>query len=214
MRGSAPGTRGSTSVERDPPSASAASGTTPAWAVPGSVSASRVMSSLSPEPVLRSSASGLALPASVAGRDGTRLKYRPGLALRTNSRDARKCPSFLVCAGTMRLFGGACPGHRPCAPTTHLICRWPVRLDEPLKSRFPGALAPNTGVTVRLRRPFKPVYYAIPDDSTNPRWTPVRPPVRCALRPALNHGGGTPEAQNVRPPGYLRTDIEDGWTSE
>ena len=86
MRGSASGARG-------PPSAPAGLGTAPASAVPGSVSASQVMSSLPPEPVLRSSASGLALPSSVAGRDGTRLKYRPGLALRTNSRVVRKCPA-------------------------------------------------------------------------------------------------------------------------
>ena len=70
------------------------------------------MSSLLPEPVLRSSASGLALPSSVAGRDGTRLKYRPGPALRTNSRVARKCPPFLVHASTTRLIGRACPGNR------------------------------------------------------------------------------------------------------
>ena len=42
------------------------------------------------------SVSGLALPSSVAGRDGTRLKYRSGIALRTNSRVARKCPPFPV----------------------------------------------------------------------------------------------------------------------
>jgi hypothetical protein len=35
------------------------------------------MSSLLPESVLRPSASGLALPSSVAGRDGTRIKYSP-----------------------------------------------------------------------------------------------------------------------------------------
>jgi hypothetical protein len=42
--------------------------------------------------VLRSSASGLALPSSVAGSDGTRSKYRPvGPAFRPNSRVVRKC---------------------------------------------------------------------------------------------------------------------------
>src|SRR6478609_5328859 len=56
----------------------AAAGTSPASAE----SASRVMSSPSSEPVLRSSVSGLALPSSAAaGRDGTRLKYRSGIAL-------------------------------------------------------------------------------------------------------------------------------------
>src|SRR6478736_4452294 len=69
-----------------------AAGTSPASAE----SASRVMSSPSSEPVLRSSVSGIALPSSVAGRDGTRLKYRSGIALRTNSRVARKCPPFPV----------------------------------------------------------------------------------------------------------------------
>jgi hypothetical protein len=46
--------------------------------------------------VLRSSVSGLALPSSVTGRDGTRLICKSGIALRTNSRVARKCPPFPV----------------------------------------------------------------------------------------------------------------------
>ena len=89
---SASGVRDAASGVRGPPSAPSASGAAPASAVPSSVSSSQVMFSLAPEPVLRSSASGLALPSSVAGRDGTRLKYRPGLALRANSRVTRKCP--------------------------------------------------------------------------------------------------------------------------
>ena len=84
-------TRGSVSVVRGPPSVPPASGVAAASAVTGRISASQVLSSLPPEPVLRSSASGVALPSSVAGGDGTRLKYRPGLALRTNSRVVRKC---------------------------------------------------------------------------------------------------------------------------
>ena len=88
--------RGSASVVRGPPPVPPASGVAAASAVTGCMSASHVLSSLSPEPVFRSSASGLALPSSVAGRDGTRLKYRPGLALRTNTRVARKMlPCFL-----------------------------------------------------------------------------------------------------------------------
>ena len=127
-------TQGSASVERDSPLASAASGITPASAAPGSMSASHVMSSLPPEPVLTSSANGLALPSSVAGRDGTRLKYRPGLALRTNSRVARKCPCsprFLVGASATPLNGCACPGFR--RPGLH-----PAR-----RARFLDRVAPS-----------------------------------------------------------------------
>ena len=69
-------------------------------------------------PVLRSSARGLALPSSVAGGDGTRLKYRSGMALRTNSRVARKCSPFLVGVSTTRLIGPRVPSMRPsrCGP--------------------------------------------------------------------------------------------------
>jgi hypothetical protein len=86
-----------------------------AMPVPGSVSASQVMSSLPPEPVFRSSASDLALPSSVAGRDGTRLKYRSGLALHTNNRVVRKCPAPCLCQYNAPL-GRACAGSRLCAP--------------------------------------------------------------------------------------------------
>ena len=45
----------------------------------------------------RSSPTDLPLPSSVAGRrDGTRLKYRPGRALRTNTRVARKWSAILI----------------------------------------------------------------------------------------------------------------------
>ena len=84
---------GRTRPGRDRPDAPVRRGrTSPASAV----SASQAMSSPSSEPVLRSSVSGLPLPSSVAGRDGTRLKYRSGIALRTNSRVARKSPPFPV----------------------------------------------------------------------------------------------------------------------
>jgi len=116
---SASAARGSASIERDPPSAPAGPDAMPAPAVLGSVSASP-RSSLPPEPVLRSLASGLALPSSVAGRDGTRLKYRPGLTLRTNSRVVRKCPPFHVGASTASPIGRACPADRLCASSRRL----------------------------------------------------------------------------------------------
>jgi hypothetical protein len=64
-------------------------GVPPASAMPSSGPSAQVMSS-TPSPS-RSVSIDLPLPSSVAGRrDGTRLKYRSGRALRTNTRVARK----------------------------------------------------------------------------------------------------------------------------
>ena len=156
---SASGVRGS-------PSAPAASGTTPASVVPGSVSASPVMSLLPPEAVLRSSASDLAPPSSVAGRDGTRLKYRPGLAFRANSRVVRKCPPFLACA---RVLAIRIPASRRAARAS-LVRRAGARrersLDPRLRSRLvPGRIGEDPGLKEHL------VHYI---DPTPPR-SPIPP---------------------------------------
>jgi hypothetical protein len=67
----------------------------PASAVRSCGPASQVMPSLPSLP--GSSATDFPLPSSVAGRrDGTRLKYRPGRALRTNTRVVRKWSAILI----------------------------------------------------------------------------------------------------------------------
>ena len=153
---SASGVRGS-------PSAPAASGATPASVVPGSVSASPVMSLLPPEAVLRSSASDLAPPSSVAGRDGTRLKYRPGLAFRANSRVVRKCPPFLACA---RVLAIRIPASRRAARASSVRragARRERSLDPRLRSRLvPGRIGEDPGLREHL------VHYIDPHPSQEP----------------------------------------------